>query len=81
MVPERRVEGTRGGTFIDLLAEIAETLASGTTLIGDETSKESDVWRTCKRVLLAAGWPVRDNVSGTEFWKAARVGQTGSLKR
>ncbi len=72
------LEGT-SGNFFDCLEEIAETLARGTALIGDETSKESAVWRSCKRVLLVAGWPVKDNVSGTEFWNAVRTGQAETL--
>ncbi len=60
------------------LAEIAETLVLGTALIGDDTSKKSAVWQSCARVLLLAGWLVRDNVSRTEFWNAARRGQAGA---
>lgn len=56
-----------------VLAEIAETLAHGTALIGDHTSKKSAVWRSCERVLLGAGWPANDNVSSAEFWDAARA--------
>jgi hypothetical protein len=56
------------------LAEIAETLARGTALIGDESSAQSALWRSCQRVLLAAGQPLEENVSAAEFWKAARAG-------
>ena len=57
------------------LAEIAEKLARGTALIGNDTPKKSAVWRSCEKVLLVDGWLLRDNVSGTEFWNAARKGQ------
>jgi len=67
------------GTFLSCLEEIGEALSRGTALIGDDTSKESAVWRSCKRVLLVAGWPVKDNVSGTEFWNAVRTGQAETL--
>jgi len=71
---EKVVDGARE-VILFCLAEIAETLARGTALIGDDTSKKSAVWRSCKRILLVAGWPVKDSVSGTEFWNAARTGQ------
>lgn len=69
------VVGLARGAFFSCLTEIAETLARGTALIGNDTSKKSAVWRSCERVLLVAGWPVKDNVSGTEFWNAARRGR------
>ena len=43
------------GNFLSCLEEIANTLVRGTTLIEDDTSKESAVWRSCRRVLLLAG--------------------------
>jgi hypothetical protein len=63
------------GNLFACLVEIAELLARGTALIGNEEAKKSAVWRSCEKVLLLAGWPVRDNLSATEFWNAARAGQ------
>jgi hypothetical protein len=67
------------GTFLGCLEEIAVTLARGTALTGDDASKERAVWRSCKRILLVAGWSVKDSVSGTEFWNAVRTGQAETL--
>ncbi len=61
--------------FFHCLGEIAETFARGTAMTGDDWPKTLAVWQSCQRIILVAGWTVKDTASETEFWSAAQASQ------
>ena len=72
---ENAIERTRE-RFLFCLAEFAETIAAGKTLIGDDASSKTSLLEICRRVLPSIGLALQDGASPSDLWNAARLGKS-----